>query len=109
MEGLDLARLQRLIETSSKRKMSRVVKIEYVVEQERRERRERREMPVPDVVHPWRDGRPATHSTRLNYPRLRKVAHRSSAPLTPDTLGTALSHDNDQRYGKGCILVIYLA
>lgn len=84
MEGLDLARLQRLIETSSKRKMSRVVKIEYVVEQERRERRERREMPVPDVVHPWRDGRPATHSTRLNYPRLRKVAHRSSAPLTPD-------------------------
>lgn len=42
MEGLDLARLQRLIETSSKRKMSRVVKIEYVVEQER-ERRETRD------------------------------------------------------------------
>lgn len=42
MEGLDLARLQRLIETSSKRKMSRVVKIEYVVEQER-ETRETRE------------------------------------------------------------------
>lgn len=41
MEGLDLARLQRLIETSSKRKMSRVVKIEYVVERERDERDER--------------------------------------------------------------------
>lgn len=41
MEGLDLGRLQRLIETSSKRKMSRVVKIEYVVEQERETRETR--------------------------------------------------------------------
>lgn len=61
MEGLDLARLQRSIETSSKRKMSRVVKIEYVVEQEReRDERDERCLCLTLSILGAMDGQPRT-------------------------------------------------